>query len=57
MRNSKKMASFERIRVPGEQSHATWLDRSVKGVPINDTLFKDLQRLAADLRIEGLAQI
>jgi LDH2 family malate/lactate/ureidoglycolate dehydrogenase len=53
-RNSKKMAGVERIRLPGEQSHATWLERSAAGIPMNDTLFKDLQRLATDLRIEGL---
>ncbi len=54
MRNSKKMHRVERIRLPGEQSHATWLERSATGVPINDTLFRDLQRLAGDLGIEGL---
>jgi LDH2 family malate/lactate/ureidoglycolate dehydrogenase len=54
MRNSKRMHSVERIRVPGEQSHATWLERSNIGVPMNDTLFKDLQHLASDLGIEGL---
>ena len=57
MRNSKKMASVERIRVAGEQSHATWLDRSAKGIPMNETLFRDLQRLASDLKIEGLPLI
>ena len=40
--------------IPGEQSHATWLERSAAGVPMNDTLFKDLQRLASDLGVEGL---
>ena len=54
MRNSRKMHGVERIRLPGEQSHATWLERSAAGIPMNDTLFKDLQRLASDLGIEGL---
>jgi L-2-hydroxycarboxylate dehydrogenase (NAD+) len=54
MRNSKKMSGVERIRLPGEQSHATWLERSAAGIPMNDTLFKDLQRLAADLGVDGL---
>src|SRR5437667_98972 len=54
MRNSKRMSGVERIRVPGEQSHATWLERSATGVPMNDTLFRDLQRLASDLGVEGL---
>ena len=54
IRNSKKMPGVERIRVPGEQSHATWLERSAAGVPMNDTLLKGLQRLASDLGVEGL---
>jgi L-2-hydroxycarboxylate dehydrogenase (NAD+) len=54
MRNSKKMHGVEHIRLPGEQSHATWLERSATGVPMNDTLFKDLQHLASDLGIEKL---
>ena len=54
MRNSKRMPGVAQIRVPGEQSHATWLERSAAGVPINDTLFSDLQRLATQLGIEGL---
>jgi L-2-hydroxycarboxylate dehydrogenase (NAD+) len=54
MRNSKRMHGVERIRLPGEQSHATWLERSVTGVPMNDMLFKDLKRLAADVGVEGL---
>jgi L-2-hydroxycarboxylate dehydrogenase (NAD+) len=54
MRNSKKMHGVEHIRLPGEQSHAIWLERSATGVPMNDMLFKDLQRLAGDLGIEGL---
>ena len=54
MRDSKKMHGVEHIRLPGEQSHATWLERSAVGIPMNDTLFRDLQRLASDLGIEGL---
>ena len=54
MRNSKRMPGVERIRLPGEQSHSTWLERSVKGVPMNDTLFRDLQRLASELGVDGL---
>ena len=54
MRNSKRMPAVERIKLPGEQSHATWLERSAAGVPMNDMLFKDLQRLAADLGVDPL---
>jgi L-2-hydroxycarboxylate dehydrogenase (NAD+) len=55
MRNSKKMPGVDRIRVPGEQSHATWLERNAIGVPMNETLFKDLLRLGSELAIEGLS--
>jgi LDH2 family malate/lactate/ureidoglycolate dehydrogenase len=48
------MSGVERIRLPGEQSHATWLERRAAGIPMNDTLFKDLQHLASDLGVEGL---
>jgi L-2-hydroxycarboxylate dehydrogenase (NAD+) len=54
MRNSNRMPGVESIRVPGEQSHATWLERSAAGVPMNDMLFGDLQRLASQIGIEGL---
>ena len=54
IRNSQRMRAVERIRVPGEQSHATWLERSAAGVPLNETLFHNLQSLASQLGIEGL---
>jgi len=52
-RNSKRMPGVERIRLPGEQSHATWLERCALGIPLNDALLNDLQRVAAELSIEG----
>ena len=55
MRDSKKMPGVERIRVPGDQSHATFVERSAAGVPLNATLISDLERLASDLRVEGLS--
>lgn len=54
IRNSKKMAGVERIRFPGEQSHATWLERCALGIPLNDALLNDLERVATELGIEGL---
>jgi LDH2 family malate/lactate/ureidoglycolate dehydrogenase len=54
MRNSKKMPGVERIQVPGEQSHATWRERSAHGVPMNDALLNDLERVARELGIEEL---
>ena len=54
MRNSKKMPGVERIQVPGEQSHATWRERSARGIPLNDALLNDLERVAGELGIEKL---
>lgn len=54
MRNSKKMPGVERIQVPGEQSHATWRARSARGIPLNDALLNDLERVAGELGVEKL---
>lgn len=54
IRDSKRMPGVQRIQVPGERSHAAWLERSQAGVPIHDALFRDLERLASELGIEGL---
>lgn len=51
---SKRLPGVERIRVPGEQSHAAFLERSREGLPLNDTLLAQLTRLAADLGIAPL---
>lgn len=56
MRNSKRMPDVAHIRLPGEQSHATWLERSAHGVPLNDALIDNLQRLATELGVEGLRE-
>ena len=54
LRSSKPMPGVERIRLPGDGSHATFLDRSRAGVPLNDALQAQLARLAADLGIAPL---
>src|SRR6266571_4715282 len=35
-RNSKRMPGVDHIRLPGEQSHAIWLERSADGIPLPD---------------------
>jgi len=54
IRGSKRLPGVESIRLPGEQSHATFLDRSRDGVPLNDAVLGGLARLAADLGIAPL---
>ncbi|HEY2986333.1 MAG TPA: Ldh family oxidoreductase [Candidatus Binatia bacterium] len=56
MRNSKKMPGVERIQVPGEQSHATWRERTALGIPLNDALLNDLERVAGELGVEKLGR-
>ena len=55
-RKSKRMPGVEHIRLPGEQSHATWRERSVHGIPLNDALLNNLHQVAIDLRIKALGE-
>jgi LDH2 family malate/lactate/ureidoglycolate dehydrogenase len=48
--------SVEHIRLPGEQSHATWRERSAHGIPLNDALLNNLHQVAIDLRIKALGE-
>ncbi len=54
MRNSKKMIGVDKIRLPGEQSHAIWLERSAGGIPLSDALLNNLRETATELGVEGL---
>ena len=55
LRNSKRMRGVDRIRLPGEQSHATLRERAAQGVPVGPALWSQLQKLAAELGIEPLS--
>jgi L-2-hydroxycarboxylate dehydrogenase (NAD+) len=54
LRNSQRMPGVDHIRLPGEQSHATWLERSRLGIPMNDALLNGLRQLAGELDIEEI---
>ena len=54
LRNSKRMRGVDRIRLPGEQSHATLRERAAQGVRVGPALWSQLQKLAAELGIEPL---
>jgi L-2-hydroxycarboxylate dehydrogenase (NAD+) len=56
-RNSPRMPGVDHIRLPGEQSHATWLERSALGIPMNDGLLNTLAQVAAELNIQGLSEL
>jgi LDH2 family malate/lactate/ureidoglycolate dehydrogenase len=50
------MPGVDHIRLPGEQSHATWRERSANGIPLPDALLKNLRQVATELGIEGLKE-
>jgi LDH2 family malate/lactate/ureidoglycolate dehydrogenase len=53
---SQLMPGVDHIRLPGQQSHATWRDRCALGIPMNDGLRNGLQRVAGELGIEGIRE-
>jgi len=53
LRGSARMPGVDRIRLPGEMSHAKRLDRLENGVPIPAPLLQALETLAGTLEIEG----
>jgi LDH2 family malate/lactate/ureidoglycolate dehydrogenase len=55
LRNSKRLPGYERIWLPGEQSHGKRLDRVANGIPVPAPLIAGLQKLAGELGIEPLA--
>lgn len=55
MRSSARMPGVDRIRLPGEMSHAKRLERLEKGVPIPAPLLQALETLAGELGIDGPA--
>jgi LDH2 family malate/lactate/ureidoglycolate dehydrogenase len=55
LRNSRTLPGFDRIRLPGEGSHAARADRRANGVPIPAPLRAALDALATELKIVPLA--
>ncbi len=54
LRASQRLPGVDRIRLPGEGSHAARADRLKNGVPIPAPLLAGLNQLAADLKIQPL---
>jgi LDH2 family malate/lactate/ureidoglycolate dehydrogenase len=54
LRNSKRLPGVERIFLPGEQSHAKFLDRRVRGVPVAKALRESLDAVAREYNIPPL---
>jgi len=55
IRASKRLPGVDRIRLPGEGSHAARADRLKSGIPLPAPLLAALDQLAAELGIQALA--
>lgn len=53
LRSSKKMPGREKIYTAGEKEYLTWLERDKKGIPVNETLQKELLSIQKE---QGLTQ-
>ena len=51
IRNSRRLPGVERILLPGEQSHAKFLDRRAHGVPMPKALRDSLDTVARELNM------
>jgi len=56
IRNSQKLPGVDRIRLPGEGTHATRADNERHGVPMPAALLAALDQLAGELKIAKLAR-
>jgi len=54
LRGSQRLPGVDRIRLPGEGSHAARADRLQHGIPLPAPLVASLQQLAAELKIAPL---
>ena len=54
LRNSERLPGVDRIRLPGEGSHAARADRLTHGIPLPAPLAASLTALASDLKIAPL---
>lgn len=55
LRKSERLPGVDRIRLPGEGSHAARADRSKNGIPLPAPLVASLAQLASELKISPLA--
>lgn len=55
MRGSARLPGFDRIWLPGEQSHLKRQDRAANGIPLPQVLRDSLDKLAGELGITKLA--
>ena len=49
LRASKKIKGHDRIYTAGEKEHLAWLDRKDKGVPLNESLQREMIQMRDEL--------
>ena len=54
LRNSRRLPGVDRVRLPGEGSHAARADRAKNGIPLPAPLAASLDQLARELEISPL---
>ena len=54
IKSSRKLAGVREIRIPGEQGHQRWIERSRDGIPLRPVVLAKLRELARELGIEPL---
>ena len=54
MRGSEKLPGVEEVRLPGDAAEAKRQDRLANGIPIEEGLLEGLNKIAGDLKVEGL---
>jgi len=52
LRASKKAPGYDRIYTAGEKEYLAWLDRKDKGVPVSDSVQKELVELRDKLSLD-----
>ena len=56
IRHSKRLPGVERIYLPGEQTHAKYMDRHANGIPMPQSLRDSLDAVARELNIAPLSR-
>jgi L-2-hydroxycarboxylate dehydrogenase (NAD+) len=54
MHGSPTLPGVDRVRLPGEGTHAAYADRSANGIPLPDPLIEGLAKVADDLAVDRL---
>jgi L-2-hydroxycarboxylate dehydrogenase (NAD+) len=54
LRNSEKMPGAERIYTAGEKEYLASLERTQNGVPVNETLLKEINQIAEEWGVEAV---